>query len=673
MIQGYPPPILIAYRQPDVEGKKNEKEEVSSTEAFLKAALDAMEYVKSPSAEEGRRGQEDQENIVLFLGRNQWVQMPAEVTVRRFLQHKEVCGRRLAREYGFSNSAGAEGSIERAVNGGDGKEGTNLGKRKKYALGVLFPASRRKPCAKGDRRCNLGIKGRNDTTGSGSSGRKKKEYPDEVDQRHDVLPELTLPRDIYGTFPDADSTIPTRYTRPQSLGGGSFIGSAEDVERLFKGTLERTHWLKSDEGDGNGASKGGDNEYVDELTYLFSEMFIEQEIESKRLQELDSISRQNSGEIMRKKRQWTGPMMEKRGQKNWLLDWFAHVIGGKGHSPTSTTDSSQQQQQKDKANKVHEYEFGISLDYESRTFQDMADDMSEDSRDNDKSSISVQITNDIRYLSYDVPNLVRSPCQSTAHLFRQPLMLPPELLHPFSPNGVSSPFGLNSVIYNNLDTILEEARKVKVIPSAEEIDQQNLRDQGRKTKRQEQIVEGNDADTNEQPKEEGEDNIKQLGKTMRISWSSLEFATNIAVPRGSISSVLDMARFGGGPVPAGAEELEREKVDEESKSSEQLEAAQGILDEYWGRMWFNQKKTRQPPPPQNQQDKHQKSDDDDSKEKTGTGTEMVTVPAKYGLLSEYNKPGPFIYALESESWGGELNNWWNVRGGRGGFWTDQGT
>ncbi|KAM7209438.1 hypothetical protein V8F20_000176 [Naviculisporaceae sp. PSN 640] len=677
--QGYPPPILIGYRQPDLEGKK---EDVFSTETFLRAALDAVEYAK-PQLVEVREGRQDQESIVLFLGRNQWVQMPAEVTVRRFLQHKEVWERRLARAYDFSNSSASEGSIGHPKDGGDGKQETDVEKRTKYGLGVLFPVSRRKSCAKEDQVCKLGTGGGNGTI----------EHPFGLDHRDDILPESFLPRDIYGTFLDNDPTIPPRYQRPRYLGGGAFIGSVGDVERLFRGALERIDWLKSEEGEERGVSEERDDGNVDELTYLFSEMFFEQEIERKRLHELDLISRQSSGETTKGKRRWAWHMVGKRGKKRSFLDWFAHVFGGKGHAPLFIDETSQQQD--DKTTSSHEYEFGIGLDYESRLFQDMADDLPDKSSDPNNTTTSVQITNDIRYLSYNVPNLVRSPSRSAAHLFLQPLMLPPELLHPLSPNGTSSPFGLNSIIYNNLDTILEEAKKVKVIPSAEDIDQQKLREQGReKIKRQQE--QGDDsaaaagkteqADEKEEKEEDdGVDNIQQLAQMMRVPWSSLEFATNIVVPRGSIPSILDMSRFEqlGGPLVPGEEKKPDENKDKKIK------AARRMLDEHWEKMCFNQKKMSRPPsplpsppppppPPQEQQDKHHRRDDVDNGGKTTTEsvpeTEIMTEtdPAKYDLLDEYNKPSPFIYALESEAWGGEHNNWWNVRGGRGGFWTDQG-
>lgn len=573
MVQGHPPPILVGYRAENGGNDNNEglkNNQVSSTELFLSATLDAIRFTKiqqRPSDEEGPY-EKERDDVILFLGQNQWIQMPAEVTVRRFLQHKEVLSQRLKREYGLSSSPlpGSSFGIDFTLEG----ETQTRHNNSTYKLGVLFPASRRK----------------SRLTSQGHKIEKKEQEIDEseshtsshegsnIEDQDDILPESSLPEDVYGVFPDAGKSvtswwrkmghgnskmaIPTRYQRPRYLGGRSFMGEVEDVERLLRGAVERVGWLGGDDGTREeNLDEGGD-----ELTYLFSEMFFEQEIERRRQQEV-ALRRQGE-DIMRQG--------EQKG-------WWSGLWGG-----NETSNMMNDSDDEEAGDNPDEYEFGITLDYESRIFQDMASYP-------DLFNTTTHKTSDIRFLSFTRPNLVHSPSRTAAHLYSDPLRLPPELLHPLSPGGRSSPFGLTTTRYN-LSEIL------KAVSHA--IDEKLPR---------------------------GENTASEI--TM-IHWPNLQFATNLVVPRGSVPSILDMARVSSSSGP-----------DSETQTEEKVDS--GEIDKYWARMWFQQKQ------------------DHNTREQRYT-------PVK-DLLDEYLHPNRYIYALEAAGGG---RNWWNMRGGRGGLWTDQG-
>ncbi|KAM7200945.1 hypothetical protein V8F33_003611 [Rhypophila sp. PSN 637] len=690
VIQGYPPPILVGYRSEiDTEKKEDDKggenKMASLTGSFLGQALDAMQYTKFQAIEEKGAKTERPENIVVFLGRDQWVQMPAEVTVRRYLQHKEVLSKRLARQYEVLTGRHKDGDPETS---------TRTDKREGYRLGVLFPASRRKTCFEWDEVCNERYRSNSAKDYDADISTEKDGFPLDFEHRDDILPESSLPVDIHGTFPDPkdqDSAqkhgIPARYQRPRHLSGGAFIGSAGHVELLLKGALERVGWLQHDNGkDGNQVPKSLEkDEEADPLTYLFSEMFFEQEIERtlgkyQADRDLDAPISPGKKDTTKKKRRWSWWWSTEAS----FLDWLSTATGGKTDQTTTNTPESDPpgKHHPDDSNSSssttssQNYEFGIALDYENRIFQDMAEYIQQD-KANSSLRLRINMTRDIHFFSYSVPNLVRSPSQSASHLFDKPLMLPPEMLHPLSPDGKSSPLGLNSAIYNKfLNKILEAAAKVKVALSAEETDQQKLREGGRRRKKikRSRPEQEEDTDINTEGEEEVEEEeeeeprIQEIKTTLKITWSSLEWVTNVFVPRGSIPSVLDMSLFAAAAV---AVEEEEEDGEQEQGSQNDAPASNILLDSYWHKLWFNQqrKQSHHPMPHQTQQQKQEGN-------KQGTTTnkwrEEDVIPAKYALLDEYRAPNPFIYALEANAWGGEHNNWWNLRGGRGGFWTDQG-
>ncbi|KAK1761370.1 hypothetical protein QBC47DRAFT_356454 [Echria macrotheca] len=157
---GYPPPILVGRRDQDV-------------------SLDLAELWKSALAMmEGSRSHIGQEDLVLWLGRASWLQLPAEILVRRYLQHKDAIDERLRREYG----AGIQQRL-------------------------LFAAAK-------------------DASGAGLNDTEK-----------GILPGSTLPRNLYGSTME-ESLVETRFLRPRFIVPQVFMGQAKDVTRFWAAGLE---------------------------------------------------------------------------------------------------------------------------------------------------------------------------------------------------------------------------------------------------------------------------------------------------------------------------------------------------------------------------------------------------------------------------------------------------
>ncbi|KAK4455726.1 hypothetical protein QBC34DRAFT_390767 [Podospora aff. communis PSN243] len=161
-IHGYPPPVLVGYR-----GIENMPLDIADLfELALWAISDYRSHIKG-------------EDLVMWLGEDSLIQLPADITVRRFLQQKEVVEQRLANAYPDLN----------------------------IHQGVLFPAAKRCPY----------------------------EYCNTTDS--EALPESSLPRDMYGTS-QKESFLETKFTRPRYPAPGAFIGKAEHVASLLKASLK---------------------------------------------------------------------------------------------------------------------------------------------------------------------------------------------------------------------------------------------------------------------------------------------------------------------------------------------------------------------------------------------------------------------------------------------------
>ncbi|KAK0626274.1 hypothetical protein B0T14DRAFT_492636 [Immersiella caudata] len=157
-VQGYPPPVLIGYTgMVDIP--------LGATNIFERALWAISDY----------RSHVEDGDLVMWLGRNTLTQLPADITVRRFLQHGEAADQKLARKY----------------------PDLDLHQR------VLFPAGKRR------------LYGYCNTTDL------------------EALPESSLPRDIYGTL-QKETLLEAKFTRPRYLAPGAFMGNVKDVASFLK-------------------------------------------------------------------------------------------------------------------------------------------------------------------------------------------------------------------------------------------------------------------------------------------------------------------------------------------------------------------------------------------------------------------------------------------------------
>ncbi|KAK3371671.1 hypothetical protein B0T24DRAFT_595432 [Lasiosphaeria ovina] len=299
VIQGYPPPILVGYTE------EGEEEEPISPAGLVSTTLEAIST--------NRLGDED---VVLWLAADHWIQLPIEVLVRRYLQQTEVLGQRLVRQYPL------------------------LG----FEQRILFAAS--KSCSY---KCN-------DT---------------------DVLPESSLPRDVYGSFRGSPANI--SFSRPHFIAPGAFIGRVGDVVPFLRATRK--------------VFDSARDEKLDEAI-VWDQLF-------------------RSQEAARQLRLSLGQTSFERFRSSLLTKG-----AGAGKWTATQKRKQQQQQQKEKEEAGpetggdEEAELGLGLDYESRIFQDLSPHGS---------------AADVQFLRFDRPAVAKSPSRSAARLYADPLALPPEL------------------------------------------------------------------------------------------------------------------------------------------------------------------------------------------------------------------------------------------------------
>ncbi|KAK0635125.1 hypothetical protein B0T17DRAFT_31528 [Bombardia bombarda] len=181
----------------------------------------------------------------------------------------------------------------------------------------------------------------------------------------------------------------------------------------------------------------------------------------------------------------------KRGAVASKMDGVRDGHGFMGNETCTWADMFLEQEQarkewEDNREATPAAEFGMSLDYESRIFQDV-------------SSSSIH---DLRLLTFGRPSMVKSPSRSAAHLYDAPIRLPPELhphRSPLAHIGIRPPPGRG----HNED--------------GEEYNDENKEDKETFIKSQE--------------------DINQLKG--RVRWATLELITNVLVPRGSVPAVLN--------------------------------------------------------------------------------------------------------------------------------------
>ncbi|KAK3344065.1 hypothetical protein B0T25DRAFT_573029 [Lasiosphaeria hispida] len=163
VIQGYPPPVLVGYREEEGDPLGF----AGLLDAFLRVLSDYRLRVR-------------EKDVILWLGSGPWIQLPVEVTIRRYLQQREVINLRLARRYPFMN----------------------------IHQGVLFPVAKSCPY----------------------------EWCNDTDVKR-VFSESTLPRDTYGPLED-DLATTSKFSRPRFIMPAAFIGEARDIVALLKAALK---------------------------------------------------------------------------------------------------------------------------------------------------------------------------------------------------------------------------------------------------------------------------------------------------------------------------------------------------------------------------------------------------------------------------------------------------
>lgn len=304
VVQGYPAPILVGYHDEPLHG---------DTLDLLRSIIKSI--VKPPTAEG---------DIILWLGRHHWVQLPVEVTVRRFLQHADVIASTAQRRrHGKSRGA-------RDVRDLGGGNDTGLGI-------ILLPAS--KACIYD---C----------------------------QNADILLESTLPNDLYGPLTDKVPCPGLR--RPRFAGPGAFIGTARDVLDSLTGIIDHMAANTSSQLDEESA---------------WSHLLRQQELHR-------SIEQQDTS----------------------AGGWMYRALGAlsRNHAVTKSQSREDNNVSSTRSRALDEpnHARGLTLDYASRIFQTL-----------------LHSDQDIRFLTFSQPHLVRSPSRTAASFFATPLRLPPELEH----------------------------------------------------------------------------------------------------------------------------------------------------------------------------------------------------------------------------------------------------
>ncbi|TGO82437.1 hypothetical protein BPOR_0831g00010 [Botrytis porri] len=125
-ILNYPPPTLLGFK---LESDGNEKEEREKETSTLQEIQDTLDFLNGKDMHD--------EDLVLLLNANTWLQFPGEIIIGRFLRNRRAVNEKLREEYG----------VERGTEVGTGRVG-NVGLQK-YTQKVLFAA--RKNCAVVDR------------------------------------------------------------------------------------------------------------------------------------------------------------------------------------------------------------------------------------------------------------------------------------------------------------------------------------------------------------------------------------------------------------------------------------------------------------------------------------------------------------------------------------------
>lgn len=295
VVQGYPAPILVGYHNEPLHG---------DTLDLFRSIIKSI--VKPPTAEG---------DIVLWVGRHHWVQLPVEVTVRRFLQHADIIvSTAQRRRHGKSKGA----SDVRGLGGGNDT-----------GLGLIFlPAS--KACIYD---C----------------------------QNADMLPESTLPNDLYG--PLTDRVPCPGLKRPRFAAPGAFIGTARDVIDSLTDIIDHMTANTSTQLDEESA---------------WSHLLYQQELHR-------SIEQQDTP------------------AGGWMYQTLGALSRNHAVTKSQSREDNNVSSTPSRAQDEPNHAYGLALDYASRIFQTL-----------------LHSDQDIRFLTFSQPHLVRSPSRTAANFFAPP-------------------------------------------------------------------------------------------------------------------------------------------------------------------------------------------------------------------------------------------------------------
>ncbi|EDO03511.1 hypothetical protein SS1G_05992 [Sclerotinia sclerotiorum 1980 UF-70] len=183
-ILNYPPPTLIGFELEEKEGNDNSSSQhVQDTLNFLN----------------GKEVHDD--DIVLILDEDTWLQLPVEIIISRFLRNTRDSNASLLKKYGrvdINNSM-----VDRAS--------SKQPRPQKYTQKVLFAAQKE---------CSI------------------RDGPAELACYANNIPQSTLPKNNYESKTDRyEGGI---YCRPRFIEGALAVGKAEDVRRVWKKAEELT-------------------------------------------------------------------------------------------------------------------------------------------------------------------------------------------------------------------------------------------------------------------------------------------------------------------------------------------------------------------------------------------------------------------------------------------------
>ncbi|KAG4028685.1 hypothetical protein MFRU_020g01240 [Monilinia fructicola] len=180
-ILNYPPPTLIGF---ELEGKGPREQAAASPSQYLQHTLDFLS---------GRDVQDD--DIVLILNEDTWLQLPAEITIGRFLTNLRDASASLLKQYGRTDTDTVL----------DNKTTPLHIRPQKYTQRVLFAAQ--KQCSTGN-------------------------PPVDPTCYANTIPQSHLPKKIYGK--ETDRQQGGRYSRPRFIEGSLSIGRAGDVKKVWR-------------------------------------------------------------------------------------------------------------------------------------------------------------------------------------------------------------------------------------------------------------------------------------------------------------------------------------------------------------------------------------------------------------------------------------------------------